>query len=96
VRTVQPVLKTLIPKSRKPAASLGANRWQIFWRVIFPMLTPALLTGFALAFARALGELRLGRFHLQQHPDEKRRSRALLIMTKLEEFDYAARPRLPS
>jgi sulfate transport system permease protein len=56
VRTVQPILEDLDPELEEAAASLGANRWQIFWRVIFPMLTPALLTGFALAFARALGE----------------------------------------
>ncbi len=56
VRTVQPILEDLDPELEEAAASLGANRWQIFWRVILPMLTPALLTGFALAFARALGE----------------------------------------
>jgi sulfate transport system permease protein len=56
VRTVQPVLEDFDPELEDAAASLGANRWQIFWRVIFPTLTPALLTGFALAFARALGE----------------------------------------
>ena len=56
VRTVQPVLEDLDPELEEAAASLGANRWQTFWRVILPMLSPALLTGFALAFARALGE----------------------------------------
>ena len=56
VRTVQPVLEDLDPELEEAAASLGANRWQTFWRVILPMLCPALLTGFALAFARALGE----------------------------------------
>ena len=56
VRTVQPILEDLDPELEEAAASLGANRWQVFWRVILPMLTPALLTGFALAFARALGE----------------------------------------
>ena len=56
VRTVQPVLEDLDPEMEEAAASLGANRWQTFWRVILPMLRPALLTGFALAFARALGE----------------------------------------
>ena len=56
VRTVQPVLEDFDPELEDAAASLGANRWQVFWRVIFPTLTPALLTGFALAFARALGE----------------------------------------
>ena len=56
MRTVQPVLEDLDPELEEAAASLGANRWQTFWRVILPMLSPALLTGFALAFARALGE----------------------------------------
>ena len=56
VRTVQPILEDLDPELEEAASSLGANRWQIFWRVILPMLAPALLTGFALAFARALGE----------------------------------------
>jgi sulfate transport system permease protein len=56
VRTVQPVLQDFDPEIEEAAASLGANRWQTFWRVILPTLAPALLTGFALAFARALGE----------------------------------------
>src|ERR1700761_1003369 len=51
VRTVQPVLIDLDPEIEEAASSLGANRWQIIWRVILPSLTPALLTGFALAFA---------------------------------------------
>src|SRR5215469_10733872 len=56
VRTVQPVLIDLDPEIEEAAASLGANRWHIVWRVILPSLTPALLTGLALAFARAVGE----------------------------------------
>jgi len=56
VRTVQPVLEDLDPELEEAAASLGANRWQVFWRVVLPLLAPALLTGFTLAFARALGE----------------------------------------
>ena len=56
VRTVQPVLEDLDPDVEEAAAALGATRWQTFSRVIFPALLPALLTGFALAFARALGE----------------------------------------
>jgi len=55
VRTVQSVLQDLDPEIEEAAASLGANRWQTFYRVILPALLPALLTGFALAFARALG-----------------------------------------
>ena len=88
VRTVQPVLEDLDPELEEAAASLGANRWQIFWRVIFPMLTPALLTGFALAFARALGEYGSVVFISSNIP-MKTQITPLLIMTKLEEFDYA-------
>jgi len=58
VRTVQPVLEDLEMELEEAAASLGANRGQTFWRVILPVLTPALLTGFALAFARAVGTSR--------------------------------------
>ena len=56
VRTVQPVLLDLDPEVEEAAASLGASRWETFRRVTFPALVPALVTGFALAFARALGE----------------------------------------
>lgn len=56
VRTVQPVIEDLNIEEEESAASLGATRWQIFHRVIFPQLLPAILTGFALAFARGLGE----------------------------------------
>ncbi len=56
VRTLQPVLEDVSKELEEAAATLGASRWQTFGRVIFPALTPALLTGFALAFARALGE----------------------------------------
>src|SRR4029453_5879671 len=56
VRTLQPVLEALQPEIAGARATLGAPRWQTFMRVILPILTPALLTGFALAFARALGE----------------------------------------
>ena len=55
VRTVQPVLEDLDTEVEEAAASLGAGRWQTFWRVVLPTLFPALLTGFALAFARAVG-----------------------------------------
>jgi sulfate transport system permease protein len=89
VRTVQPVLEDLDPEIEEAAASLGANRWQIFSRVIFPMLTPALLTGFALAFARALGEYGSVVFISSNIP-MKTQITPLLIMTKLEEFDYAS------
>jgi len=88
VRTVQPVLEDLDSELEEAAASLGANRWQVFWRVILPMLSPALLTGFALAFARALGEYGSGVFISSNIP-MKTQITPLLIMTKLEEFDYA-------
>jgi sulfate transport system permease protein len=88
VRTVQPVLEDLDPEIEEAAASLGANRWQTFWRVILPMLAPALLTGFTLAFARALGEYGSVVFISSNIP-MKTQITPLLIMSKLEEFDYA-------
>jgi len=88
VRTVQPVLEDLDPEIEEAAASLGANRWQTFCRIIFPMLTPALLTGFALAFARALGEYGSVVFISSNIP-MKTQITPLLIMSKLEQFDYA-------
>jgi sulfate transport system permease protein len=88
VRTVQPVLEDLDPGIEEAAASLGANRWQAFWRVILPMLRPALLTGFTLAFARALGEYGSVVFISGNMP-MKTEITPLLIITKLEEFDYS-------
>jgi len=87
VRTVQPVLADVDAEIEEAAASLGANRWQTFWRIIFPTITPALLTGFALAFARALGEYGSVVFISSNIP-MKTQITPLLIMTKLEEFDY--------
>ena len=87
VRTVQPVLEDLDPEIEEAAASLGANRWQAFWRVTLPMLRPALLTGFTLAFARALGEYGSVVFISGNMP-MKTEITPLLIITKLEEFDY--------
>ena len=87
VRTVQPVLEDFDSEIEEAASSLGANRWQVFWRIIFPTLTPALLTGFALAFARALGEYGSVVFISSNIP-MKTQITPLLIMTKLEEFDY--------
>jgi sulfate transport system permease protein len=87
VRTVQPVLEDLDPEIEEAAASLGANRWQTFWRVILPMLAPALLTGFTLAFARALGEYGSVVFISSNIP-MKTQITPLLIMNKLEQFDY--------
>lgn len=87
VRTLQPVLEDLPKDTEEAAAVLGAGRWRTFWRVIFPELTPALWTGFALAFARALGEYGSVVFISGNIPG-KTEIVPLLIMTKLEEFNY--------
>ncbi|HEY2329625.1 MAG TPA: sulfate ABC transporter permease subunit CysT [Verrucomicrobiae bacterium] len=88
VRTVQPILEDLDPELEEAASSLGANRWQVFWRVILPMLTPALLTGFALAFARALGEYGSVIFIAGNIP-MKTQITPVVIMQELDMFDYA-------
>lgn len=87
VRTVQPVLEDLQKEIEEAAATLGANRWQTFTKVIFPILTPALLTGFALAFARALGEYGSVIFIAGNMPMVSEIT-PLLIITKLEQYDY--------
>ena len=87
VRTLQPVLEDLSKEVEEAAATLGANRWQTFARVIFPILTPALLTGFALAFARALGEYGSVIFIAGNLPLVSEIT-PLLIITKLEQYDY--------
>ncbi|WP_287130297.1 sulfate ABC transporter permease subunit CysT [Candidatus Cyanaurora vandensis] len=88
VRTVQPVLQDLEVEVEEAAACLGANRWQTFTRVIFPNLFPPLLTGFTLAFARALGEYGSVVFISGNMPF-KTEITSLLIITKLEQYDYA-------
>jgi sulfate transport system permease protein len=88
VRTVQPVLVELEAEIEEAAASLGASRWQTFQRVLLPTLFPAVLTGFALAFARAVGEYGSVIFISGNMP-AKTEITPLLIMTKLEQFDYA-------
>jgi sulfate/thiosulfate transport system permease protein len=88
VRTVQPVLDDLEVEVEEAAASLGAQRWQTFTRVVFPTLAPALLTGFALAFARAIGEYGSVVFISGNMP-MKTEIVPLLIITKLEQYDYA-------
>lgn len=88
VRTVQPVLEDLELELEEAAASLGANRWQTFRRVILPPLFPALLTGFALGFARSLGEYGSVVFISGNMP-MKTEITSLLIVTKLEQYDYA-------
>ncbi len=87
VRTVEPVLQDLDLEIEEASASLGANRLQTFTRVIFPNLLPALLTGFALSFARALGEYGSIVFISGNMP-MKTEIAPLLIMTKLEQYDY--------
>ena len=88
VRTVQPVLDDLEIEVEEAAASLGARRWQTFARVVFPAIAPALLTGFALAFARAIGEYGSVVFISGNMP-MKTEIVPLLIITKLEQYDYA-------
>jgi sulfate/thiosulfate transport system permease protein len=88
VRTLQPALEELDAEAEEASASLGANRWQTFWRVIVPSVLPALLTGFALAFARALGEYGSVVFISGNMP-MKTEITSLLIITKLEQYDYA-------
>ena len=88
VRTVQPILEDLETEFEEAASSLGANRLQIFTRVIFPILTPAVLTGFALAFARAVGEYGSVVFIAGNIPMVSEIT-PLIIITKLEQYDYA-------
>jgi sulfate/thiosulfate transport system permease protein len=88
VRTVQPVLEDMERDVEEAAGSLGANRWQTFWRVLLPPLWPALLTGFALAFARAVGEYGSVVFISGNMP-MRTEITPLLIVTKLEQYDYA-------
>ena len=88
VRTVQPVLADLDSEVEEAAASLGATRLQTFVRVILPTVLPALLTGFALAFARAVGEYGSVVFISGNMP-MRTEITPLLIITKLEQYDYA-------
>ena len=87
VRTLQPVLQDLDPEFEEAAASLGASRFQAFARVVAPELFPPLLTGFALAFARAVGEYGSVVFIAGNMP-MKTEIVPLLIITKLEQYDY--------
>ena len=88
VRTIQPVLQNLDAEIEEAAASLGASRWQTWRRVILPELWPALLTGIALAFARAVGEYGSVVFISGNMP-MKTEIPPLLIITKLDQYDYA-------
>jgi sulfate transport system permease protein len=88
VRSVQPVLEGADRELEEAAASLGASRWQVFSRVVFPIVRPALLTGFAMAFARALGEYGSVIFISGNMP-MRTQITPLLIVAKLEQYDYA-------
>ena len=89
VRTVQPVLEELDPALEEAGQSLGASDWAIFFRVILPLLTPALLAGLSLSFARSLGEFGAVIFIAGNQPFETEIT-ALLTFIRLEEYDYPA------
>ena len=88
VRTVQPVLEDAEKELEEAASSLGASRWQIFTKVILPSITPALLTGFAMAFARAIGEYGSVIFIAGNVPMVSEIT-PLIIIGKLEQYDFA-------
>ncbi|MFC0214664.1 sulfate ABC transporter permease subunit CysT [Paenibacillus chartarius] len=88
VRTVQPVLEELDKETEEAAVSLGAYRGRTFFKVLFPQVLPALITGMTMAFARAVGEYGSVVFISGNMP-YKTEITPLLIMTKLEQFDYA-------
>ncbi|MFT3735531.1 MAG: sulfate ABC transporter permease subunit CysT [Rhodocyclaceae bacterium] len=88
VRTVQPILEDLEVELEEAAASLGAQRWQTVRMVVFPVLLPALFTGFALAFARAVGEYGSVIFIAGNLPLVSEIT-PLMIITRLEQYDYA-------
>ncbi|MET0263101.1 MAG: sulfate ABC transporter permease subunit CysT [Rariglobus sp.] len=87
VRTLQPVLEEMEPELEEASATLGATRWQTIRKVILPELFPALITGFAMAFARALGEYGSVVFIAGNMPMHSEIT-PLLIITKLEQYDY--------
>jgi sulfate/thiosulfate transport system permease protein len=89
VRTVQPVLLDFDREMEEAAVCLGASRWQTFTRIIMPQILPALMAGFAMAFARALGEYGSVIFIAGNMPF-KSEIVPLLIVIKLEQYDYAA------
>lgn len=88
VRTVEPVLQEIDPEIEDAAASLGAGRFQIFLKIIFPAVLPSLVTGFSLAFARTIGEYGSVVFIAGNMPG-KTEIAPLLIITKLEQYDYS-------
>jgi sulfate transport system permease protein len=87
VRTLQPVIEDIEPEVEEAAASLGASRWQTFWRVLLPGLFPAWLTGFTLAFSRAVGEFGSVIFIAGNMPFVSEIT-PLLIISKLEQYDF--------
>ncbi|EHU2512887.1 sulfate ABC transporter permease subunit CysT [Acinetobacter baumannii] len=88
VRTVQPVLSDIETELEEAASALGANRWQTITKIILPILLPALFTGFALAFARGVGEYGSVIFIAGNQPF-KTEIAPLMIISRLEEYDYA-------
>ena len=88
IRTIQPVLQDLDKESEEAAATLSANRFQIFFKIILPSVRPAVITGTTLAFARALGEYGSVVFISGNLP-YKTEITAVLIMSKLEQYDYS-------
>ncbi len=88
VRTVQPVLSDIETELEEAASALGANRWQMITKIILPILLPALFTGFALAFARGVGEYGSVIFIAGNQPF-KTEIAPLMIISRLEEYDYA-------
>lgn len=88
VRTLEPVLKDLDPEMEEAARSLGANRFQIFYRIILPQILPAILSGFTMAFARGLGEYGSVIFIAGNLP-YKTEIASLLIMIRLEEYNFS-------
>lgn len=89
VRTLQPVMEDLGVDIEEAAATLGAGRWTVFWRVVLPLLVPALITGFTLAFARAIGEYGSVIFISGNLP-MKTEILPLLIVAQLEQYHYGA------
>lgn len=89
VRSVQPVLEKLDPTYEEAAGVLGASRTKIFWKVIFPEILPAVLTGFGLAFGRCIGEYGSVVFIAGNQPYETEIT-PLIIMSELQEYDYAS------
>ncbi|MBD2531831.1 sulfate ABC transporter permease subunit CysT [Nostoc flagelliforme FACHB-838] len=88
VRTVQPVLMGIEPEIEEAAHILGANSWQTFWRVIFPQILPATITGFTLAFARAIGEYGVVLIISGNIPYETMIT-SVYIYRRLEQYDYS-------